>query len=74
MITELLDSLNLLATYVGREVQVVVYAANNQAKQTAIECATYLRDKGIVTELLLGDKKTKWALQRADKLKSGEHV
>jgi histidyl-tRNA synthetase len=71
VISELLDSLGLLPAFQGRQAEVVVYAAQNCSKQAAIECVSHLRSNGIVSELILGDKKVKWVLQRADKLQSG---
>jgi histidyl-tRNA synthetase len=71
VISELLDSLGLLPPLQGRQTEVVVYAASISSKQTAIECVSNLRSDGIISELILGDKKIKWALQRADKLQSG---
>ena len=47
---------------------------NLQLQSKAIQAASMFRKAGLVTELVMEEKKAKWAFQRADKLKAGKYM
>ncbi len=72
---ELLEAKKLLPNFSApRSISTVVYAMNPLFQDTAVECVSELRNSGISAELILGNKKTKWALQRASKLSAGNNI
>jgi histidyl-tRNA synthetase len=88
VIVELLKMKDLLPDTSANKVDVLVYAMPSppptaapgedppadslQAK--AIAAASRLREAGMSVELVMEDKKPKWAFQRADKLGAGEQA
>lgn len=77
VIVELLKMKNLIPEHLSQnKISVLVYymasASPSLLQEKAIAAATRLRQAGLATEVLLEDKKAKWAFQRADKLGAGK--
>ena len=69
VIIELLKIHNLLPNTVKGDVDVLIYAMNNDLKLQGVKISTELRNNyQINCEFVLQDKKSKWAFQRADKI------
>ena len=79
VIVELLKMKNILPDLSLNKINVFVYymattstsSFSPSLQEKAISAATRLRQAGLVVEVLLEDKKAKWAFQRADKSKAG---
>lgn len=70
VIVELLRSKKLLPDCTIKPAEVVVHALTMQSQKDAIRLAQALRDAGLITELILEDRKLKWVLGHADKLRA----
>ena len=71
VITELLQSLDLLPQLEGAKaapsVDVVVYAMDESLRTRALGLASQMRGQRLRVDLILDERKPKWALQRADR-------
>lgn len=71
VITELLDSLDLLPKLEGPSAtptaDVVVYAMDESLRCRALALATQMRKEALRVDVVLDERKPKWALQRADR-------
>jgi histidyl-tRNA synthetase len=74
VIVELLKNKSLIPDTSVNPVQVVVFAQDEKLYTKAIKTASLLRAAGVVTDLILENKKIKWVFQRADKLRAGIHL
>ena len=70
VILELHNSKQLLPDCAVKPAEIVVHAATMQSQKDAIRLAQALRDAGFITELILEDRKLKWVLSHADKLRA----
>ena len=68
VIMELLTSLGLLPKEEGRNGSVVVFPFSEDLRETAVQVTCDLRNKGVQVDLVLDQKKAKWAFQRADRI------
>eukprot|EP01035_Chromulina_nebulosa_P018029 gene18029-23670_t len=68
VIVELLKMKNLIPDFSKNDIDVMVFSMDSSLKSVAVNIASKLRNKGIKTDLILQDKKTKWVFQRADKI------
>lgn len=69
---ELLESKNKLPTFEKFQVvKAVVCATDHNSCLTAATFATQLRNSGVSTDLIMGERKLKWVFQRANSLNAG---
>lgn len=79
VIVELLKMKNLLPDFSKNVVDVLVYYMPSEGstavlQQKAIAATVRLRQAGLVADVVMEEKKPKWAFQRADRLGAGESL
>ena len=74
VIVELLKDRGLLPDTSRGSVDVMVFAQSESLRGKAVAAATELRGQGVSVDLVLEDKKMKWAFQRADKIRAGNQL
>lgn len=68
VIVELLKMKNLLPDTSKNDIDSLVFASTSELQPIAAQVASKLRLSGIKADLVLDNRKTKWAFQRADKI------
>ena len=68
VIVELLKMKGLIPNTSKNNVNALVFAFNRDLQAKSISAASALRAAGLSADLVLGEKKTKWVFQRADKV------
>jgi histidyl-tRNA synthetase len=71
VIVELLKMKGILPDTAQGSVQVLVFPVSDDVRGNAVAAATTLRDAGFNVDLIMENKKPKWAFQRADKIGAG---
>ena len=72
VIVELLKMKKLLPDFSKTNQQILVYGKTERCRTSAIKLATILREQKYSVDLVLEEKKPKWAFQRADKFGTGK--
>lgn len=60
--------LDLIPDVSKNEIDAMVFSSNPSLYPASVKAASILRNSGIKVDLVLENKKTKWAFQRADKI------
>ena len=68
MIVELLKDKNLLPDFEKGEVEFCVYSMDEGGTAKAMKVANELREKGCSVDVVLEEKKMKWAFKHADRI------
>jgi len=71
VIVELLKMKGTLPDTTQGSVEVVVFPMSDDVRGNAVAAATALRSDGLKVDLILENKKPKWAFQRADRIGAG---
>lgn len=71
VIVELLKMKGTLPDTTQGSVEVVVFPMSDDVRGNAVAAATALRSDGLKVDLVLENKKPKWAFQRADRIGAG---
>jgi len=70
VIVELLKERNVLPSFEGTGIDVVVFAMKEDLYESALGIATQLRKSGLSVDVVLEQKKTKWIFKHSDRIKS----